>query len=408
MNENLLYQRIETILDVLCNEIGYRHVGSDNNKRAAEYFYDAVTSFTFNAFREKFDCIDWNCGAVSLSSGGETFEAFVSPYSLPCSIEASLVSASDLSELESADYTGRILLIHGSLAKEQMMPKKFTFYNPEEHQRIISILEEKKPAAIITATGRNPELAGGWYPFPMFEDGDFDIPSVFMTDKEGERLVRYTGYDFSLSFDSERIPSTGWNVIAHKGPAVGKRIVLTAHIDTKKTTPGALDNGTGIAVLLALSELLQNYSGDIIIEIAALNGEDYFSAPGQMKYLETNHNRMNDILLAINIDGAGYTGMRSAFSFYECPDSILSVFREVIAKEENQMEGSPWPQGDHMIFVMNKRPAVAITSENFTQLSNEIAHTAKDTPELVSSSNLTRIAYSLKSIIDRLNQSYVE
>ena len=63
-------------------------------------------------------------------------------------------------------------------------------------------------------------------------------------------------------------------------------IVFCAHIDAKKDTPGALDNATGIATLLALSKLLTEYSGSLCIEIVAFNGEDYYAASGQMQYLK--------------------------------------------------------------------------------------------------------------------------
>ena len=49
--------------------------------------------------------------------------------------------------------------------------------------------------AIIAATGRDPGLAGGVYPFPLIEDGDFDIPSVYMKDVEGDRLADYAGQE---------------------------------------------------------------------------------------------------------------------------------------------------------------------------------------------------------------------
>ena len=38
-------------------------------------------------------------------------------------------------------------------------------------------LEAKKPKAIITATARDLEMVDTGYPFPMFEDGNFEIPS---------------------------------------------------------------------------------------------------------------------------------------------------------------------------------------------------------------------------------------
>ncbi len=44
------------------------------------------------------------------------------------------------------------MLVRGELAREQLMPKNFPFYQPEEHQRIIHLLEAQKPLAIIAAT----------------------------------------------------------------------------------------------------------------------------------------------------------------------------------------------------------------------------------------------------------------
>lgn len=82
--------------------------------------------------------------------------------------------------------------------------------------------------------------------------------------------------------------------------------MITAHIDTKIGTPGAIDNGTGVTVLLLLAELLKDHSFNYLIELVVLNGEDYYSAPGQIRYIEQNEGRFSDILLNINIDGAGY------------------------------------------------------------------------------------------------------
>lgn len=74
----------------------------------------------------------------------------------------------------------------------------FVFYNPDSHQEIIQLLETGKPLALLCATERNAATAGGVYPFPLFEDGDFDIPSVFMKDTEGEKLLNCLGQQVTL------------------------------------------------------------------------------------------------------------------------------------------------------------------------------------------------------------------
>lgn len=226
------------------------------------------------------------------------------------------------------------------------MPKNFVFYNPEEHQQIISILENGNPSALVCATGRNASVAGGVYPFPLFEDGDFDIPSVYMKDVEGENLLSFSGKEIELISKAIRIPETAYNIVARKTGKTSERIVITAHIDAKIGTPGAIDNGTGVTALLLLSELLKDYEGRYEIEFVAFNGEDYYAVPGQMKYLEQNAGQFNEILLNINIDGMGYKEGPTCFSPFELPGLISDGLTAVFKNNQNIVEGLPWVQGD--------------------------------------------------------------
>ena len=394
-----LSEKAETYLQSLCLEIPHRRVGSEGNRAATAFFARTIASFGFETERSEFDCLDWAHGEARLRAGGESFEAFISPYSLGCHLTASLAVVSTVSELEKVEAEGKVLLLHGEIAKEQLMPKNFSFFNPEEHQKIVHLLETKSPAAIITATSRNPELAGGLYPFPLIEDGDFDIPSVYITDREGERLAKLAGREVWLEIEAERIPAKGYNVIARKGTGWERRIVLCAHIDTKEGTPGALDNATGITVLLLLAELLGEYAGDIGIEIVALNGEDDYSAAGQLLFLRENANTLAQVILGINIDVAGYCEGRTEYSLYGCPDEIAGLIRKTFSDLEDMVEGEPWYQSDHSLFVQNQVPAMAITSEQFMQLSTHVTHTPKDSPEIVDSDKLVAVALVLRGLL---------
>lgn len=91
-------------------------------------------------------------------------------------------------------------------------------------------------------------------------------------------LIKHLGKDISLDIRSKRIPAKGCNLIARKVIESDRKVVICAHIDThnsKDGTPGALDNASGVVVLLMLAELLENYNGHLGIEIVALNGEEY-------------------------------------------------------------------------------------------------------------------------------------
>lgn len=391
-------------LQKLCG-LSSRRVGSEGNRLATDMFAERVASFGWEVETQSFECLDWRKGEISLHVDGESFECQISPYSLGCDLVAPLYAASTIAELEALELAGNILLLHGELTAEQLMPKNFPFYNPEQHRRIYQLMEERRPAAIIAATGRNPELAGGVYPFPLIEDGDFGIPVAHMTDIEGARLLSYKKPAITLKMDATRIPSQGCNVIARAGLPSHSRVVVCAHIDAKDDTPGAIDNGSGVVVLLLLAQLLAGSSSEMGIELLAVNGEDYYSAPGEVTYLRVRKNELDQVHLAINLDGAGYIEGATEYSLYECPDSLGHIVQNTFSDWDELVEGDQWYQSDHTIFVQNGRPAVAITSAEFMRLSTELTHTPDDKPEIVDPDKLVRISHAIRALIANLAES---
>jgi aminopeptidase YwaD len=387
-----------TYLRTLCQDLPGRAVGSAGNRAATRFFAETIASFGFDVTTPAFDCIDWASGGAALTADGVPFAVQPSPYSLGGQAQAPLVVASTLAELETGDASGKILLLRGELAKEPLMPKSFEFYNPDEHRQIVAQLERQQPLAIVGATARSPGLAGALYPCPLIEDGDFDIPSGYMTEEEGVRLAAYAGQTATLTIDAQRLPSTGCNVVATRdgGPS---RVVLFAHIDAKAGTPGAIDNAAGVTVLLLVAELLADYAGPLGIEIVALNGEDYYANPGEMLYLRQNAGRFDEIVLGINIDGVGYQHGPTAFSLYDCPPDLAGQLRGVFDRRPGIVEGEPWYQGDHFLFLMHQRPALAMTSSSVMELLGEIVHTEKDTLAIVDPARLVEAAEGLAAVV---------
>jgi aminopeptidase YwaD len=395
--------KASTYLRKLCGEIDNRRVGSPGNQAAAAFLAETAAGFGFTVTQPQFKCIDWQENGAQLTVAGQPFAAQPSPYSRGGQFYAPLVVAGTLAELAAIDAIDKILLLRGELTREQLLPKNFPFYNPDEHRQIIALLEEKQPVAIITATAHNPEIAGGLSPFPLIEDGDFDIPSVFMTEEEGERLARYAGQGAALDSKARRIPSTGGNVIARKGHA-SRRVVVCAHFDAKINTPGAIDNAAGVVVVLLLAELLRDYTGNLGLELLLFNGEDYYAASGEIDYLAQHAGRLGEILLAINLDAVGHVGHQTAYSLYDCPAGMAGVVRAAVAGQQAAIEGQPWYQSDHSVFIQNGVPAVAITSESVMELSATITHTPKDTPEIVDSLKLAETALAVHNLLLGLNE----
>jgi aminopeptidase YwaD len=399
MHEKEYILKAKKYLTYLCSIKPDRRLGSKGNKKSIKYFSALMETFNFSLKKNKFKCMDFlNKGAI-FTVDHEKIPVEVSPFSLPCRVKSKILNVTNIKELEDIKCENCILLLSGEICSEQLMPKNFGFYNPDLHQRIIALLERKKPAAIITATKKNPETSGARYPFPLIEDGDFNIPSVFCNNATGKKILRKKNRTFTLKINSKRIITTSSNIIAVKNKKAGKKIIICAHIDTKDNTPGALDNAGGIIVIFLLAEMLKNYTGNPGIEIIAFNGEDNYSAAGEEEYLKKYKDKLKNALFVINIDAAGYVKGKSSFTFYNVDESIEQKARNIFSKYHGLRNGEKWYQGDHSIFIQNGVSAIAITSEKFIKLCREITHTKNDKPELVDVRKLYEIASALNELI---------
>lgn len=392
-------KKAEIYLKVLCDVKPNRSTGSAGNKKATDYFAGIVKANAYQIETNYFDCMDFKDEKIFLRCKSKYFSVYTSPFSLGCNIESELVVVSNINELEKCNCEGKILLIKDKICAEPLMPKNFVFYNPEHHKRIYSLLEAKKPAAIITAVEPKPELIGAIYPYPLIEDGDFDIPSCYCDKAVGEKLSSYDGKNFELNIEAMRISAKACNVIARKNPGADKKIVICAHIDARASTPGATDNASGTTVLLLLAEMLADYQGANCIEIIAFNGEDHYSVAGQMDYLKRYQQELNKISLAINIDEVGYKKGKTSYSFYQCSDQTKKLIKVTLSKHKELTEGESWYSGDHMIFIQNSIETIALTSSATPFLMKTITHTEKDIPNIIKFEKLAEIADALKDIV---------
>ena len=401
-----LREWVAAFLESLTVDIRDRSVGSDGNRTATAYFEGQLKAAGWATEAQRFDAIDWQHAGATLTAVGDLeFQVFPSPYSLGCEAFGRLETASTIEELETVNALNALLLLHGDIAREPLMPKNFPFFNIDEHQRIIALLESSCATAILCAPSAHGRPAGAPYPTPMIEDGDFSIPSVFMTEEEGERLLRFAGRRLTLTSNSQRIRAEAANIIGRINDTAPQRIVVTAHIDAKKDVPGALDNGTGIAILLLLSKLLARYRGKFCIELVALNGEDHYAVPGQIAYMATNRGAFGNIALNINVDGVGYIEGETAFSFFRLPSGMTERATAILLAPKDTCEGIEWLQGDHSMFIQSGCPAIAVASnwllENMA--AQTITHTLSDHIDRVDPNKVVSCALSLKRFIEVLS-----
>lgn len=358
-----------------------RPVGTENNNAMLDIMQAHLSEMGYVVESLPFGCMVWRQGESTLTIADQTFSVEPSPFSEPFCGERPLCTANTMDELHNLECRDAILLLSGELTKTPLLPKDYPFYYPDEHKEMITLLEQKNPAAIIAVTGATP--LNGKNPFPLFEDGNFLIPSANIgadVYTDIERLIHDGQTLVHLNIDSGKVPSRSRQLIASKKAEASKgKIILAAHMDSKYDTPGALDNAAGVAVLLEAAAGLNAVGYDI--DIVPFNSEEYYGANGELEYLKQIEGE--NIVLMVNIDSPCHKGSETAISFYNFGEEMQSIADKIMENSPRIVKGQEWYAGDHAPFLFRGIPCIAITSSDFFDGALAKTHTPKDTLDTV-------------------------
>jgi len=377
-------------LNKLSGEIGSRAIGTPGNQDAAGYIQDVFTACDLDVEEQDYTCPAWEDLGASLTLNGEPLDVAANAFSPACAVTALLVPACTIAELEAADLNGRIGLLYGDLTTAPLACKSW-FLKTERDDQIIRLLEEKEPAALITVQTKAGLLER------LIEDWEFLIPSATVPAMTGLALLRQSGSRVHLRINSRQAPGSTANLVGRKPGNNPEKIVLCAHYDTKFDTPGASDNGGGVAVLLALAERFGHKKMHYGLEFVAFTGEEYLPI-GDDEYLRRSGDGLDQIVAAINFDGVG-----SLLG----PNTITSIAGSQLFQEHlNRLTAPypgvawvpPWPESNHSTFSMRGIPSIAFSSVGAFRL----AHMRDDTVEWISGTRLDEAVALTSQIIDSL------
>ncbi len=333
----------------------------------------------------------WTDRGAILTVDGTPLAARPAPYAAPCDTTGELVCAESAEALQSADLNGKIVLLRGGLASEELMPKDNPFWYPDEHRALIDRLESVGLRAALTAGLPDGDA-------PMIDDGAFAVPCAVIARGDADRLT--DGRSVRLRIDAERGQTDAYNVCALMGNQP-KRVCFSAHLDTKAFTPGALDDASGSAVVLALAEALQGEALPFAVEFTLFSGEDNYANDGELLYLRESLSHPERYLWAANIDGVGMPACDTTIALFGCPDALAKDARELLGPAWSEIE--PWPQGDHSLFAMSGVPALALTSRD---IFTAPLHSPDDRAEAVDVGKLRETVDYLLRLIRRTADEY--
>ncbi len=384
MNQTALQAEILAHLTELAVNIGSRPTGSAGNHRAGDYIQRILTEHGWQVETQPFECLTWQDGVANLTCAGQTFPIVANPYAMAYDGEAPLTVLQTLADLENVgDLTGQIVVLTGELSQYNYMPKHFPFYQPEDQQHILQLLEAKHPDALVGVLGN-----------PLFCDADFLLPSATIAPEQGGALIGLNGQVARLSISGRTIPSDGYNVVARSAEMDGPKIVICAHYDTWFDTPGALDNGGGVSAILALAGVLDQ--AIYPLELVLLNGEDHFAAPGQVVYLKDFY--PDEAAYVINIDGIGAVGKHNSLALFGDDPYLFDAAHRVQAQFPNVEEVPAWYESDHTMFVQQGLAAMAFSSANAYDLWNVVTHSPNDTLAQVDVAQIAEVVMFIEAL----------
>ncbi len=380
-----------THLRRLVMQSGNRLIGTPGNRAAADYIAAVFRQAGMTVDYQEIACPDWREESIHLECGGEIFEAYTNTFSPSCAVAAPILPVCSLAELEGADCAGQILLFYGDLAAAPVWTKAF-FFTPDRDRRIIQILEERRPAAVLTI---NLTPGARWR---MIEDSELDIPSATVQMAVGQKLLERAGQPAILNIRTRSIASSTANIVGRltgQGPG---RIVLCAHYDAKHDTPGAWDNASGVAVLLSLSELYSRRSDRPALEFVAFTREEYYTSPEDDPYYQNGRASFGEILAAINIDGVAHALSTNSVAVFAASTQFEKLVEEACARRPAVVRVDPWPASNHHLFFSNGVPSLAFSSVGPANL----AHTPADTVDGIDPRKLAEVTGLIDSLIQDL------
>lgn len=383
-------------LEMLSVTIGSRPAGSEGQRRSEEYITAQLSRLGLAVEVQRTDCPVWHANGVSLRLGGRQFEALANPFSPACSVSGPLVCLQTLADLQQASLAGRIAVLRGELTAAAYMPRNFDLFRDEMQDAAIAALEEKQPLAVITVSRHDA-------PIPLMEDAAFTLPTVAVSREAGQALTAAQGQTAQLVVDSARQEGNAATIVARGSAVADGRVVVCAHYDTKRQTPGAIDNASGVAAVLTMARLLHHRGCLGGVELVLFGGEDSWY-PSDAAYFDRSAGYFPTVQAAVNVDSVGVKGRRDSVTFLQCPEPMVNAILALKADFPQVVQVEPWYEGDHTLFSVRGIPSIAVGTERVHDLINTVIHTPLDTIERVDPDRILQVAQFLCGAVQRIGR----
>jgi len=245
-----------------------------------------------------------------------------------------------------------------------------------------------------------------------------------------ERVNRSSVSVKRLEFDADGVTCANFEVELPGQARPQEIVVVSAHYDTVPSSPGANDDGSGVAALLSLIELMRGATCDRTIRFLFFVNEEqphsHTEAMGSRVYAQACRARGDNIVAMLSLDPIGYYSQEKGSQKYPWPlnwhypsagnfvgvvsnRANAKLMKRVIASfrrharfpsEGIAMDVDDVKRSDHASFWDCGYPAVLITDTG--EFRDPNYHAATDTPDKVDFDALARVTGGLRGVLTDL------
>lgn len=269
----------------------------------------------------------------------------------------------------------------------------------------------------------------------------------------GERnLFRYKQLVAAADYLRATLASSGYQVQRHQYEVSGQPcenievevrgkensdaiVLIGAHYDSVQGSPGANDNATGIAAILALARAFAKTQPSRTLRFVAFTNEEppFFQSPhmGSRLYARRSRERGEKILVMLSLETIGYYSDEPGSQGYPFPFGVFYPSTGNFIAFVSNMESAPWVRrlliafrrhaqfpseggalwewipgvawSDHWSFWKEGYPAVMVTDTAHNRYAHY--HMATDTPDKVDFSHMARVVSGLQRMIAEMANS---
>jgi aminopeptidase YwaD len=247
---------------MLAVTIGTRVAGTPSGDRAGDYVAQQFASDGYQVEKQEFTFEIWEDLGTKLEYTSQMtgdLESQPIQYSPAGQIEGQVVAvdgAGDPTDFAKANVKGNIALVQRGTLQ---------FYDKAKNAADAG-------ATVILIYNNAPPLFGG-----TMRDR-VSIPTIAISGREGQKLLdsmKQGAVTVKIVSNTQVSKKTGHNIIATKPGTNGKTFVLGGHYDTVAAGPGAVDNGTGTAVLIELARVLSKKDTKSTLIFIGFDAEEF-------------------------------------------------------------------------------------------------------------------------------------